>query len=158
MDDCNTEYRPFFIQITVSPPKKLANTEYGHIVHPPPLWAKILNNVVLCVNDLFLLCEKWWISTLLQDQGPMKDISAYASPLTPLKSKFFWFLVFSQTYPLMIPLQILVCWYTWLHGTPEEAIIAFELLSQYHHWESDSSSTCHPICRCGLKWNSLIGC
>ena len=36
LGDWNTEYSPFFIQITVSPTKKLANTEYLHIVCPLP--------------------------------------------------------------------------------------------------------------------------
>ena len=32
----NTEYWPFFIQITEIPSKKWANTEYRHILRPPP--------------------------------------------------------------------------------------------------------------------------
>ena len=39
--DWNTEYRPFFIQITVSPLKKSAITEYRHILRPPNLHSTI---------------------------------------------------------------------------------------------------------------------
>ena len=37
LGDWNTKYRPFFIQITVSPPKKLVNTEYRHILRTPSI-------------------------------------------------------------------------------------------------------------------------
>ena len=35
LGDWNNEYRPFFIQITKIPSKKLANTEYRYIIRPP---------------------------------------------------------------------------------------------------------------------------
>ena len=35
LGELNTEYRPFFIQITEISSKKLANTEYRHIVRTP---------------------------------------------------------------------------------------------------------------------------
>ena len=48
LGDSNTEYRPFFIQITVSPSKKLANTEYRHIVRPPITW---FQSKITCIQQ-----------------------------------------------------------------------------------------------------------
>ena len=53
LGDSNTKYRPLFIQITVSPPKKLANTEYCHIQWNLSI-ADMLYSGHLSVADTFL--------------------------------------------------------------------------------------------------------
>ena len=48
--DWNTEYQPLFIQITELPSKKLANTEYRHIVRPPSYVIKVDDFEILPVQ------------------------------------------------------------------------------------------------------------